>query len=126
MTVWTPKNNVGGAIVMESTAAIPIHTPVKLTTNGIVAAGDGDEVLGVAAMAASASGELITVWTQGIFTVRATAARAMGTRVALNATGGVDAGTSGDAVVGIVVSADIAINTDGDVLLYSDSALTIP
>lgn len=125
MTDWVPVKNVGKPIQIEATAAIAIHQPVKRATNGVALAGDGDPVIGVTAEAAD-SGETVTVWTEGVFKVTAGAALVMGALIALNATQGVDAGTSGNAVVGLVVDADISSGAKGNVLLYSDSKHTIP
>ena len=120
MAVWTPYKNVGEPVVLEATETIVAGDPVKLATNGISKSGNGDPVFGVAAtdIASGANG---SVWTKGIFKVSFGATLVMGARVAAAASGQVDAGSSADEVVGVVVEADTASGAVGKILLYSDS-----
>lgn len=92
------------------TGAVTAGDPVKLGTNGITVAGNGDDMFGIA-MSDGAIGETIAVW-RGHGTFKATAASgvnfAVGDRVYLAASGEIDAGTTGDNSCGIVVDADPA------------------
>lgn len=116
MGAWVPVANQGGAVVLEAQGAIAAGDPVKLVTNGINVAGDGDTVFGVAA-SAIASGARGVVWTQGIFSVSFGASIVMGAPVYAAASGAVDAGSATNIVAGYVVGADATSGSRGDVML---------
>jgi predicted RecA/RadA family phage recombinase len=116
---WKPIHTTAdGRCVMEAVATIVAGDPVKLATNGVDVAGDGDAVFGVAAVDI-ASGSTGTILTEGTFGVTFGATIVMGARVAAAASKQVDAGTTSDPSCGIVVTADVTSGNVGEVLLSS-------
>jgi len=119
MGSWNPISVPADcAVAIEAVATIAAGDPVKLATNGVDVAGDGDAVFGVAATGA-ASGDNVTVWTGGIYSVVFGATIVMGARVAAAASGQVDAGTTADPSCGVVVKADVTSGNRGWVALSS-------
>jgi len=118
MGKWIPLYGQSLSVTLEATEAIAAGDPVKLATNGIAIAGDGEGVFGVAATAI-ASGAVGTVWLDGVYDVTFGATVVMGAPVYAAATGTVDAGTATNPAVGIVVDADVASGARGHVLLIS-------
>ena len=92
------------------TGAVSAGDPVKLGTNGVAPAGDGDTMFGIA-ISDGAVGETIAIW-RGPGTFKGTAASgvdfAVGDRVYLAASGELDTGSTGNASCGVVVDADPA------------------
>lgn len=122
MAIWEAHTWTGGTVQIEATEAIAAGDPVKLTTDGIAKAGDGEAIFGVAA-ADIGSGNLGNVWTQGVFKVTNSSAgsHVMGAKVVLAASGEIDAGSSSDPYCGVVVESDIATSGTGYVLLMSSA-----
>lgn len=119
MGAWNPISVPAEcAVSMEAQATIVAGDPLKLATNGVDIAGDGDAVFGVAATGAS-SGDNVTVWTEGEYSVVFGATLAMGARVAAAASKQVDAGTSADPSCGVVVKADVTSGQRGRIRLSS-------
>lgn len=118
MGKWIPVSGQSLSINMEATEAIAAGDPVKLATNGIAIAGDGDTVLGVAA-ANIASGAVGAVWLDGVFSVTFGASIAMGAVVYAAASGTVDGGTATNITCGLVVDFDATSGSRGNVLLTS-------
>ena len=116
---WKPIHTTAdGRCVMEAVATIVAGDPVKLATNGVDVAGDGDAVFGIAAVDI-ASGGTGVILTEGTFKVTFAATIVMGARVAAAASKQVDAGTAADPSCGVVVKADVTSGAEGLVLLGS-------
>lgn len=116
---WKPINTTSnGRVPMEAVATIVAGDPVKLATNGVDVAGDGDAVFGVAAVDI-ATGAVGVIETEGVFKVTFAATMVQGARVVAAAAKKVDAGTSTNPSCGIVVAADVTSGAEGLVLLSS-------
>jgi len=125
MGKWNPVSGQSLSINMEATEAISAGDPVKLATNGIAVAGDGDSIIGVAA-ADIASGAVGAIWLDGVYSVTFAATIAMGAVVYAAASGQVDGGSATNHVCGLVVDFDATSGSRGNVLLTSDRFNTFP
>lgn len=108
------------SVKMTCIAAITQGNPVKLGTNGVDAAGDGDTMFGIA-MESGAIGDSISIWRgDGQFSAKAASGVnfAMQDRVYLAASNEVDAGSTGNKSIGVVVDNDPA--TAGTVIIDFD------
>jgi len=96
-------------VTMRAAGAINAGEAVKLGTNGVVVAGDGDTVYGFAASTA-ATGDTIAIYRSGRFS--GTAATGfdpdMGDIIALAANHEVDGGSPGNVPLGVVIETDPA------------------
>ena len=108
---FTPKYGGFTVNMLVVTAAVEAGDPLKLGTNGVEEAGNGDTLFGIA-MSDGAVGDLIAVWrpADGIFAAPAATGVnfALGDQAYLAANGELDAGSSGNKSCGVVVDFDPA------------------
>lgn len=113
-------------VKMRVAADVTKDTAVKLGTNGVIPAGDGDDFLGIAMSSESAGGYVLVAYESRIWKVDLAAAYNPdnGDQVALASSGTVDAGTAGDSSAGVIAEDDPATGGIAKILLTPSQAVS--